>query len=596
MKIFLRFFDLLTPNERKKAYYLFLMILLMGIIDVLGIGSILPFMAVIAQPDIIDKNIYISSLYSFSQANSKQEFYIFFGLIVFSILIFSLLFKSLTTFFQIKFVMMREYSISKRLVEGYLKQPYEWFLEKHSADLGKNVLSEVNALILNGFMPCLIIIANGVIVVFIIALLFAVDSKLSIISAIFVSIFYILTYKLLSINLSKYGELRLQSNKERFTAISETFDIIKEVKANNLEKFSLEKFSIPAKVFADNQTKVEVISQLPRFIFEAFAFGGMLLIMLYFISSSGNFNNVIPIISLFALAGYRILPSAQMIYRSVAQIKYITPVLKNVHEDIKKLNTIKNYSQDSKVINIKDTIEIKDLYFKYNNSDKNILKNINIRINVGDVIGLVGKTGSGKTTIVDILLGLLMPKQGELIVDGLKISSQNLKSWQSLIGYVPQDIYLIDGTIKTNIAIGVEEKDIDNQLLIRAAKIANLHDLVINEFKNGYNSFIGEKGVKLSGGQKQRIGIARAVYNDPKVLILDESTSSLDSITEKSVMESILKFNSDITVVIIAHSLNTLRGCNEIFVLENGEVIDKGNFGELSKRNDLFQSVVSLKN
>ena len=296
--------------------------------------------------------------------------------------------------------------------------------------------------------------------------------------------------------------------------------------------------------------------------------------------NSGGFNNALPVISLYVFAGYRLMPALQQIYYALTQITFVSPSLDKIYEDLKDLNKT-NLSQDQTIQSINESIDLKNINYNYPNAEKKILKNINLSIKAKTTTGIVGATGSGKTTTVDIILGLLEPQEGTLEVDGNVITNKNLRSWQSLIGYVPQHIYLADDTIAANIAFGKDLKDIDPQNIERTAKIANLHKFIIDELPKKYETIIGERGVRLSGGQRQRIGIARALYNNPKLLILDEGTSALDNYTEKAVMDAVNNLPKEMTIIIITHRLDTIKNCDVIFKLDKGKLIGQGTFDEL---------------
>jgi len=331
---------------------------------------------------------------------------------------------------------------------------------------------------------------------------------------------------------------------------------------------------------------------MPRFLFEALAFGGVLIVLIYTISISGNFVSAIPLISLFVFAGYRLLPASQMIYRAITQVRFILPVLDAIHSDLNDLSNkiTKQKSSNLDKISFDQNINLVDITYKYPGSNNEILKNLNLSIKAKSTIGIVGKTASGKTTIVDIILNLLEPSKGALMIDNKNIKDLNEKSWQEIIGYIPQNIYLIDDTVRSNIAFGIKKNEINHNLVLKAAKASNLDEIFLNELEKGIDKNIGEKGIKLSGGQRQRIGIARALYNQPKILIMDEATNALDSLTEDSVMQCIRQFNKKMTIIIIAHRLNNLKECDEIVILEDGKIKDKGKFDELQKKHDLFNS------
>jgi ABC-type multidrug transport system fused ATPase/permease subunit len=282
------------------------------------------------------------------------------------------------------------------------------------------------------------------------------------------------------------------------------------------------------------------------------------------------------------------MPALQQIYSSITQLTFIGPSLDKVYEDIKNLKPL-NLSRAHYILPFKNKITLKNIHYNYPSTSRRTLKNINLSISAKSTVGFVGSTGSGKTTIVDIIVGLLEPLKGSLEIDGSVITKKNLRAWQSCVGYVPQDIYLADDTIASNIAFGVNCDDVNQQAVEKASIIANLHDFIMSELPHQYKTIVGERGIRLSGGQRQRIGIARALYHNPQILILDEATSALDNQTEKAVMDAVNNLSKNITIIIIAHRLTTVKNCDIIFLLDNGELKDKGTFEELMKVNDQFR-------
>lgn len=559
----------------------------------LGVASIMPFMAVLVNPELIETNKILAEMYVYSRSADKESFFFLLGLIVFFILVFSLFFKGVTAYFQIRFAMMCEYTIGKKFIEGYIYQPYVWFLNRNSAELGKNILSEVQTVILNVVMPFITIFSQGAVVIAIFLLLLFIDTLLSLSVCFFLGVFYFGIYKTMSRKLSAIGQSRLDANEGRFKAVIETFAASKEIKIGNHEDFCIKRFSNPAKIYAKQQIKAEIISTLPRFVFESIAFGGLMLVILYLMNNKGNFSNSIPIVTLYAFAGYRLMPALQFIYRAVSQIRFAEPSLNFLHNDLIKLKKLNLSHKNFNIVKFEKDIQLKNVVFKYPNSENLVLEKLSLKILAKNVVALVGKTGSGKTTIVDLIMSIIDPLSGTLEVDGKIINGNNCKSWQKIIGYVPQQIYLANDTIEANIAFGVDVDKIDFSEIKRSAKIANLHEFVTNQLPEGYKTFIGERGVRLSGGQRQRIGIARALYNNPKILIMDEATSALDSLTEKKIMQTINELRNDITIIIIAHRLSTVRECDQIYLVDNGKIIAQGNFLELVKKNDMFSSMVS---
>ena len=579
---------ILTPRERKRGGLLVILILIMALLDTMGVASIVPFMAVISKPDIIQTNIYLNKMFQASSifgVENNQEFLFVLGIFVFVLLVTSLTFKAFTFYVQARFIQMRQYSISKRLVEGYLHQPYSWFLNRNSADLGKTILTEVSTVVGGGLKPVMELITKGAVTIALITLLVLVNPKLSLMVGLILGLFYAFIYKFTRSFLDRTGKETLKNNQLRFIAISEAFGAAKEVKVGRLEQAYIKRYSDPAKTMARHRASSSVISQLPRFALEAIAFGGIMLMMLYLMKQTGGIVNALPIISLYVFAGYRLMPAMQSIYAALAKLRFVGASLDALVNDIKNLKTL-NLKQDQSVLSFNKQITLKNIYYNYPNASRTTLKDININIPAKTTVGLVGATGSGKTTTVDIILGLLEAQKGNLEVDGKIIKEQNSKSWQRSIGYVPQNIYLSDDTIAANIAFGVDPENINFQSIERAAKIANLDMFVINELPNKYQTVVGERGVRLSGGQRQRIGIARALYHNPKVLILDEATSALDNQTEQTVMDAVNKLRKDLTIIIIAHRLNTIKNCDIVFKLKNGQIIEYGTFDELYNFNN----------
>lgn len=591
---------LFNSIERNQLVIIFIMILIMGFLDMLGVASLMPFMAVLTDPSIIDSNYFLNLLFNLSQnfgVENKQEFLFFLGLIVFFFLVFTLLFKALTTYLQIRFVMLMEYNIGKRLLEKYLDQPYTWFLNQNSAELGKNILSQARQVASNGIFPILNSISHFVVIIALISLLIFIDPKIAIIVGIILSTTYLVVYMTIRHLVKNIGKERLDMDQSRFKNINEAFGAIKQVKVSGLEKFYTKLFSEVSFKFSKHDISAQIYGQLPKFILEAISFGGMLLVILFLMKQDGDILTSLPTIALYAFAGYRLMPAFQKIYISFVQLRYIGPAVDQIYNDFSKLNS-KNFEDYSDKINFRKQLFLKNISFRYPKSNINILENINLEIPHGKNIGFIGMTGSGKSTIIDIILALLEPCRGYLEIDGVKITNNNLKAWQSLIGYVPQQIYLTDESIASNIAFGVKIDQIDFERVKLVSKLADVHEFIDKELPQKYNTKVGEKGVRLSGGQLQRIGIARALYNDPKIIIFDEATSALDNKTEQNVMKSLksLKKDEKISVILVTHRLNTVKDCDIIYFIDKGKIVDKGTYTLLAQNNQKFKNLVNLEN
>jgi len=571
------------------------MILVMALLDTIGVASILPFMTVLANPDTIHSNQYLSYVYVTLGFTSSRSFLLFLGTSVLTILLFSITFRAITTYAQLRFTMMQEYSLARQLVSGYLHQPYEWFLNRNSSDLGKTVLSEVSQVISSCITPMMQVVAQISVVIALTTLLIITDPILSLIVSSVLIIAYGTIYGSLRKYLGKIGADRVAANQERYRAVAEAFGGIKDVKIAGQEKTFLNRFETPAKRFASHQATASIIGQLPRFLLEAIAFGGMILLVLYLMGTGQNFQSILPVLTLYAFAAYRLLPALQIMYQHITALRFSSKALDALYEDMKNLSEVK-YSEISSFqkLKIKNEISLENITYTYPGVKEPSIKDMNIHIAANSIVGLVGTTGSGKTTTIDLILGLLSPQKGKLKVDSMTINLDNVRSWYRTIGYVPQHIHLTDDTVAANIAFGVPKEEINQNSVIRAARIANLHDFVISQLPEGYDTEIGERGVRLSGGQRQRIGIARALYHNPQVLILDEATSALDNLTEKAVMEAIHNLGHEITIILIAHRLSTVRNCDVIYFLEKGQIRSHGSFDELLVQSKDFRNMVGM--
>ena len=591
-----KFSYLLSSQERLRVIFLFFMILIMALIDMLGIASIMPFIAILANPELIESNNILNSIYEIATnfgIKTEKRFLFAMGVVVFLLLIISISFKALTLYFQTRFIKTCQFNIGTRLVKHYLYQPYSWFLNRNSATLGKAILSEVGNVVGKGLTPMINLIANIIITFTISVLLFLVEPKLAGIVILTMCTFYGLVYKFNKNLLTKIGEEVFLANEKRFKVLSEAFGASKEVKVGGLEEIYINQFSEPSKKIALHTALVTIMSEMPRYTLEAVAFGGMLLITLYFMTLSSDITNVLPIIGLYAFAGYRLMPALQRIFSCLTSLRVVSPSLDSLHNELKNLKFIvPNKNIDPLELN--NDICLKDIQYNYPNASKTALKNINLVIPINKTVGLVGATGSGKTTTVDIILGLLDAQEGSLEVDGKVINKNNKRAWQRSIGYVPQQIFLSDNTVSANIAFGVSVNDINQEAVEEAAKIANLHEFVINELPFKYQTTVGERGVRFSGGQRQRIGIARALYHKPKVLVFDEATSALDNLTEKAVMDAVHNSENNITKILVAHRLSTVRNCDKIYLFEKGKVKNQGTFEELIKTDDDFRESAKI--
>ena len=575
-----KLWSLLSKSERKETLVLLVMILVMSLLDVAGIASILPFITILGSPELVETNPVLSWTYNYFGFTANSEFFFFLGGLVFITLITSLAWKTATQYKLLSFVFMREHSIGVRMFEGYLNQPYSWFLDRNSSELGKNLLSELRELLSKMLLPVINLISQGTVSLLMLIMLLIIDYKLAFTVAVVLGLFYGSIYKAISKLLLRMGSMRYDSNRERYNIASESLFAIKEVKIGGVEDLYIQRFNSSAKEFAKNEAQLKTITALPRYALEAIAFGGMVLVLLSVLDDKNGVSQVLPIVALYAFAGYRLLPAMQSVYSNATSLRFSETIIDELHKEIVSLGKV-DKKKDKENISFLEKITLNNVSFNYPGTDSKVLNDISLTITANNMVGFVGLTGSGKTTLVDIILGLLEPQKGNLMADGVEINSKNINNWQSKLGYVPQQISLIDASLAENIAFGVKEDEINMETVQNVSRIASLHDFVNNNLTDGYNTAIGERGVKLSGGQRQRVGLARALYHNPSVLVLDEATSALDNTTERVVMDSIKKLGQEITIIIIAHRLSTIRDCDVIYHLDKGNIVSKGTYEEL---------------
>jgi ATP-binding cassette, subfamily B, bacterial PglK len=586
---------LLSHEERHQVYRLFVAIVFLGLIETVGVASIMPFIAVVAKPDVVYSNKWLKLTYDTLNFTSIPSFLVFLCVLVLGILVISNGFKAMTTRAMLRFTFMRNHSLARQLLVRYLNQPYAFYLNQNTAELGKNILVEVGSVVNGIINPFIEVISSSIVVIFIFSLLLIVNPLLAVTVALVLGGAYSGIYIWVRRKLYKIGKLRVEANKMRFKIITETLNGIKELKVLGRESDFLRRFAVHSKKFAEHQSTSQIINRLPRFALEVVAFGGILLIVLYYLIFNVNTSHLLPLVALYALAGYRLMPSLQLIFSETALIRFNIPALDILYKDLtcesnkRSIELTKEYNIER--LPLRRYFMMERVDFAYPNTKEQVIKEFSLTIEAKRTVGFVGSTGSGKTTIADIIIGLLSPDDGKIIVDGVVIENENLIRWQKNIGYVPQNIYLSDDTVTKNIAFGVSDKNINNQAVLDSAKIANLHDFVVSELPQGYETIIGERGIRLSGGQRQRIGIARALYHDPDVLLLDEATSALDGITEDAVMEAIQNLSHKKTIIMIAHRLTTVKNCDVIYVMENGEIIAQGTYEELMQSCSPFRNM-----
>ena len=572
--IYKKIWTLLNPHEKKRAMLLLFLMILMAFLEVLGVGSIMPFLSVLGNPETIETNKYLNAVYNYFNFEDKDSFLIFLGLFALFMLLSSAIVRSIASYAKFRFSNLRRHSLGQKLLRKYLQQPYSFFLSRNSSDISKVILSETDLAITQAILPALNLLTYSILSLALIGFLVSVDPVLALILTVIFGGFYILMYITVRKYLVKIGEKRNKANSQRFKITSETIGGIKDLKVLGREKIYLDSFTKPSYEFSHYTATSQTLSEVPQFLVEVIAFGALLAMAMYALASDeADVGTLLPVLGLYALGALKLKPAVNNIYKSIATMKFGVSAIDNIINDLKDSEQSTKMTNDQRRLMLKDSLILKNINFSYSNTSNSALQNINIDINANTTVGIIGTTGAGKSTLVDMILGLLHPASGELTVDGEKLSQDNIRQWQNSIGYVPQSIFLADDTITSNIAFGIEKDNIDKSQVEKVSKMAQVHDFVMKQ-DSGYDTIIGERGVRLSGGQRQRLGIARALYHNPGLLILDEATSALDNNTELEVMKAIDNMTGSKTIIMIAHRLSTVERCDKIIKLENGEIID----------------------
>lgn len=590
LKVIIELFSLLTPSQRKRFYVLQVLIVIMTFIEILSIASIVPFMALVGDPSVLERDNLLATIY-LKYNFETYEFIFYLGVIVLISLTVASIVSIYITWRIAMFPPRIGTEIAHRLFSYYLDQDFLFHTKGSSSKLTKKISNESKRVSDQILTPLIYANARIVLVFFIILIMFLYD-PLVLISAltIFISAYFIL-FKFVRTKLQSYGSNISEMLSKRFRLMSDSFGGIKDIlllgRSSNFKKLFLK----TSDELAYSEGNIAVIERTPRYFMELLAFGSMIALVLYLVKNSqGNLGLLLPILSVYALAGMKLLPSLLLIYSSAATVKGNLAAYEAIREDLKNANKSNLPNHNDHTFSKYNEINLKEVTFTYPDKIKPALDQISLTIKANSLVGFVGTSGSGKSTLIDVIIGLIKPQKGEVTINGTSLNKQNLRAWQNKIGFVPQSIFLTEGTIAENVAFGIPYDLINYEQVERALKIANLKELV-SKLEKGVHSTVGERGVQLSGGQRQRIGIARMLYYEAEVFVFDEATSALDGITEKTIMDAIYNFTGKKTLIIIAHRLKTVQKCDEIFMMENGRIIDSGTYQYLLQNNEKFKKM-----
>lgn len=567
--------------------------LLAAIMEVASLSMIPAFVAIVADPQRVMQIEWLQSVYAALDITSNRDLLLWGSLALVGIFIVKSAYIIAYNYFESRFIYRRQYTISHRLMRSYMQAPYIFHLQKNTAVLLRNIAQEINVLISNVITNFLKVTREVVMALGILIFLFVVEPLITL-AIISLSVLGAGTFILFNKKkVKEYGLEEQECRSQMIKALNQGLGGIKDARVLNREEELIEKFRVQAHRSTQLKAYIRFVQQVPRPVFETTAVLGMLLVAGLLVWQNRPMSAIIPILALFGFATVRLMPSIQKIVSMYTKLRYNLASLDPIYGDIKKLEYDNaRFNDDRKrkdELKFENEIRIQNLSYHYPGSDEQAIDKISLTIAKGEAVAFVGSSGAGKTTIVDIILGLFEPDEGEIYVDGTNIQD-NLSAWQKNVGYIPQTIYLADETLRANVAFGVPEAEIDDNKILEAIKLAQL-EMLLERLPNGLDTIIGENGTRLSGGQRQRLGIARALYHDPKVLVMDEATSALDNITEKQIINAIEALREDHTLIMIAHRLTTVKNCDKLYFMEQGSIVQEGSYYDLVDTNIRFREM-----
>lgn len=584
--------SILEIHNRRKVLIAVFLLFVSSLLDLIGVASVLPFLLSLFDPNTINDNYYIKELKEIFELNDKELIY-FLALVSFLIIVINQCLRLLSKWYSLSLSESLLFEKSRNLFSFYLRRPYSFFLKQNNSHLLQRCTNYVNSTVGGFITPILLIFGSILTSFFVLVLLLIYNPLVTITLFSSLAIFYFTFYNNIKNLVAKISKTLPDHYSNTARTIGDAFGAIKETLIVSNQEYFVNKFTFTAKNVRDAQIKMNLYNQLPIVYIEIFSFGILISIFLTLFTLYPNFNQIVPLLGLIAISIKRIAPAIQEIYTQFLQIKFYKSTYSRIIDDLKKsfyFHQSKNliFNNQHK-INFKDKIELKNIKFQYGKNLRNAI-NVNLSIKKGNLIGLCGFSGHGKTTLLDIISGLLQQNSGKILIDGVELETKHLYSWKKKISYVPQFGYLLDDTLAKNIFFGSKNKNYSK--LNKILKLINLYNFFK---KNNYdhNTKIGENGIRLSGGQQQRLGIARALYMDSDLIILDEATSALDLINSKNILKNIKSQFNNSTIIISTHRVELLKNCNKIFLLKNGKINIAGKYNEL-KNNKNFKKLKFL--
>ena len=593
MELVRQVWSLFDRRQRRLGIGLFGLMLIGAGFEALGIGLVMPFIALVADPGSIHEMPVGAGFVDALGISTDSGIIIAAGVALLAVFVIKNLFIALMYYCQFRFVFSNQVRLARRLFDAYLQSSYSFHLHRNSAQLLRNVNEEVRQTFSKVLIPMLTLGVELSVVVVLTILLVAVEPVVAPIAIVSFGLVSAGFYRGIRQKTIELGNQQLDHNGLMIQWVHQGLGGVKEAKVAGCEDYFVDRYDRSSKKYARALRFHRFVKEIPRNVIETIGLGGMILVVVLLVARGQPMAGVLPVLGLFAAAAIRLLPSLTRIISALTGMRHFKPSVDAICRDLDLLDEQHQTSStgdDTPPITFENRVVLDDISYTYPGSDETTLEAIDLEIRRGDSVGFVGPSGAGKTTTVDILLGLLRPDDGAVYVDGRDIST-NLRSWQDRLGYIAQPVYLMDDTIRRNVAFGVRDDAIDDETVWQALEDARLAELVERQ-PRGLDTYIGEGGVRISGGQRQRLGIARALYRQPELLVLDEATSALDNATEREINAAIERLAGRMTMVVIAHRLSTVRHCDRLFFLSEGRLADVGTYDELLARNHDFQQMV----
>jgi len=567
-----------VDNKRKtQIIFLFLLMIVGSFFEILNIGAIIPFIVILTAPEIIFKNQALKPIFIFFNFKNANELLFPLTVVFIVLTLFSAFFRVLVLWAQSKITFSIGLELGNEIYKKTLYQPYNIHISRNSSEIIAGITKKTDSIISSAIYPILTILNSFLMLLMVLFGLIYFNPIIALTSIFSFGFIYLMIIKITRKRLIYFSTVTNQSQGKIIQLLQEALGGIREILLEGTQEIYCLEYKKVDMPLRKSQANTTIISGSPRFIIEAFGMISIIIITYFSIQHLTTFSLTIPYIGALALSAQRILPILQQSYVSWTAIKSGHDSLLDA---LDLLEQPFNNEKNNQKLKFEDEIVLTNLRFRYSEDTPEILTDINLRIKKGSKIGFIGTTGSGKSTLLDILMGLLTPTSGSIYIDDVKINKYNYRTWQKFISHVPQSIFLTDSTIMENIAFGVQKEDINFDKVIESATIAKISDNIDN-WKDKYNTKVGERGVRISGGQRQRIGIARALYKDTPLIIFDEATSALDNETEQAVMRDIEKYGKNLTIIMVAHRLSTLKNCDLIHELKNGHIVRSGKYNEI---------------